>query len=61
MSNLIKQRSKVINLSLPNHQKITFFVILHLKSIKKPSKLRAFHVFLKYFYYALFSVASIKT
>ena len=61
MSNLIKQRSKVINLSLPDHQKITFFVNLHLKSIKKPSKLRAFHIFFENFDYALFSVASIKT
>ncbi len=41
---MIKQRSKVIKLSLHLPQKKTFFVNFQLKSTKKPSKMRVFSI-----------------
>jgi len=52
---MIKQRSKVIKLSLHLPQKKTFFVNFQLKSTKKPSKMRVFSININSIDYAWFS------
>lgn len=46
---MIKQWSKVIKLSLPDHQKITFFILFELNSIKKTLLIEGFLHFYRNF------------
>jgi hypothetical protein len=53
VSKMIKQWSKVIKLSLQDHQKITFFILFQWNSIKKNPQLGGFFTILsKFFNYA---------